>query len=97
MSKVPPVVNSLVKYDTPVLVSEAKKKQKPLDSSTPTKKGGKKLPPVENKPTITQAEDILNSILPPRLTFCIALISIDNGKMVVDYGFNMFQVPQQHV
>lgn len=67
MSKVPTVVNSLVKYDTPVLVSEAKKKQKPLES-TPSKKGGKKLPPVENKPSITQAEDILNSILPPRLS-----------------------------
>eukprot|EP00793_Prasinoderma_coloniale_P003805 PRCOL_00003182-RA len=40
-----PPVQSLVKYDTPVL---------------------KELPPVEQKPGITQTEDILNSILPPR-------------------------------
>eukprot|EP01006_Ploeotia_vitrea_P042857 TRINITY_DN66666_c1_g2_i1.p1 TRINITY_DN66666_c1_g2~~TRINITY_DN66666_c1_g2_i1.p1 ORF type:complete len:241 (-),score=26.93 TRINITY_DN66666_c1_g2_i1:310-1032(-) len=51
---------SLVKYDNPILVSEAKRKSKNLKG----KKG--KLPPVESKPSITQTEDILNSILPPR-------------------------------
>ena len=33
-------------------------------------KGGKKLPPVETKQPLTQTEDILNSILPPR---CVPL------------------------
>mmetsp|Transcript_7022 Transcript_7022/g.24979 ORF Transcript_7022/g.24979 Transcript_7022/m.24979 type:complete len:237 (-) Transcript_7022:156-866(-) len=46
---------SLVKYDNPVLVSTTKSKGK--------KKG--KLPPVDNQ-QLTQTEDILNSILPPR-------------------------------
>mmetsp|Transcript_177582 Transcript_177582/g.432029 ORF Transcript_177582/g.432029 Transcript_177582/m.432029 type:complete len:236 (+) Transcript_177582:86-793(+) len=46
---------SLVKYDNPVLVSTSKGKGK--------KKG--KLPPVDNQ-QLTQTEDILNSILPPR-------------------------------
>eukprot|EP00667_Euglena_gracilis_P022639 EG_transcript_25275 len=52
---------SLVKYDNPVLLSEARKKNKNIG-----KKKGAKLPPVENKPSVTQTEDILNSILPPR-------------------------------
>ena len=45
-----PPVNSLVKYDNPVLVSGGGK-------------GGKK---ADAKPQLTQTEDILNSILPPR-------------------------------
>jgi len=45
-----PPVNSLVKYDNPVLVSGGGK-------------GGKK---ADTKPQLTQTEDILNSILPPR-------------------------------
>jgi dynein light intermediate chain len=44
-----PPVNSLVKYDNPVLVSGGGK-------------GGKK---ADTKPQLTQTEDILNSILPP--------------------------------
>eukprot|EP00736_Rhodelphis_marinus_P012915 Rmarinus@m.17821 len=55
-----PPVNSLVKYDNPVLVSTSK------DKKGKNKKGSKKLPPVESKPNLTQTEDILNSILPPR-------------------------------
>ena len=57
---IPPLI-SLVKYDSPVLVSTTKDKSK--------EKGGRKkkdLPPVEQKSGMTQTEDILNSILPPR-------------------------------
>eukprot|EP01012_Entosiphon_sulcatum_P025766 TRINITY_DN31132_c0_g1_i1.p1 TRINITY_DN31132_c0_g1~~TRINITY_DN31132_c0_g1_i1.p1 ORF type:complete len:244 (+),score=77.51 TRINITY_DN31132_c0_g1_i1:122-853(+) len=54
---------SLVRYDNPVLVSEAQKK-KPKLAAGKKQKGGK-LPPVESKP-LTQTEDILNSIIPPR-------------------------------
>ena len=56
---IPPLI-SLVKYDSPVLVSTTKDKGK-------EKAGRKKdLPPVEQKSGMTQTEDILNSILPPR-------------------------------
>jgi len=48
-----PAHQSLVKYDNPVLVSTTKHK------------GGKKKGPVDNQ-QLTQTEDILNSILPPR-------------------------------
>lgn len=51
-----PQHQSLVKYDNPVLVSTSKGRGK--------KKG--RLPPVEQKQQLTQTEDILNSILPPR-------------------------------
>merc|ERR1712087_142946 len=55
-----PPLQSLVKYDNPsLLTTKDKKGSKPA-------KGGKKLPPVEGKPQLTQTEDILNSILPPR-------------------------------
>lgn len=57
-----PPLQSLVKYDNPVLVSNSKDKSK--SKGTLGKKGG--LPPVEQKPGLTQTEDILNSILPPR-------------------------------
>lgn len=50
-----PQHQSLVKYDNPVLVSTSKGRGR---------KG--KLPPVEQKQQLTQTEDILNSILPPR-------------------------------
>ena len=46
---------SLVKYDTPILVSTSKG----------NKKNKKKLPPIE-KTTPASNEDLLNSILPPR-------------------------------
>jgi len=62
-----PPLQSLVKYDTPVLVSTTtiKKKEKgPGATARGTKKGA--LPPVEQRPGVTQTEDILNSILPPR-------------------------------
>eukprot|EP00967_Tisochrysis_lutea_P121138 scaffold199405_cov37-Tisochrysis_lutea.AAC.1 len=55
-----PNLNSLVKYDTPSLLT-TKDKRPPKPG-----KGGKKLPPVEGKAQVTQTEDILNSILPPR-------------------------------
>lgn len=56
-----PPHNSLVKYDNPILVSTTKEKLK-------NKKGKGKgaLPPVDQKHQLTQTEDILNSILPPR-------------------------------
>jgi dynein light intermediate chain len=57
-----PPLQSLVKYDNSVLVSASKDKSK--GKGVPGKKGG--LPPVEQKPGLTQTEDILNSILPPR-------------------------------
>ncbi|KAL3912640.1 MAG: hypothetical protein SGPRY_008267 [Prymnesium sp.] len=57
-----PPLHSLVKYDTPsLLTTKDKKPPKPG-----AKGGAKKLPPVETKQPLTQTEDILNSILPPR-------------------------------
>merc|ERR1719183_2976734 len=53
-----PPHNSLVKYDNPILVSTTK------DKKNAKKKG--QLPPVEQRQQLTQTEDILNSILPPR-------------------------------
>mmetsp|Transcript_37596 Transcript_37596/g.106197 ORF Transcript_37596/g.106197 Transcript_37596/m.106197 type:complete len:241 (-) Transcript_37596:462-1184(-) len=55
-----PQLVSLVKYDNPTLVSTTK------DKRSKDKTGRKDLPPVEQKPGLTQTEDILNSILPPR-------------------------------
>merc|ERR1711988_833611 len=57
-----PPLHSLVKYDTPSLLTT--KDKKPVKGA----KGGaaKKLPPVEAKQALTPTEDILNSILPPR-------------------------------
>mmetsp|Transcript_19635 Transcript_19635/g.66811 ORF Transcript_19635/g.66811 Transcript_19635/m.66811 type:complete len:247 (-) Transcript_19635:143-883(-) len=60
-----PPLHSLVKYDNPVLVSTTKDKSKSKDKLGKTTKKGA-LPPVEQKPGLTQTEDILNSILPPR-------------------------------
>ena len=60
-----PPLHSLVKYDTPSLLTTKRGGAK--KGGTPGGKGGKKqLPPVEAKPQVTQTEDILNSILPPR-------------------------------
>ena len=58
-----PPLGSLVKYDTPsLLTTKGRGAQK---GGAPGAKGGKKqLPPVEAKAQVT--EDILNSILPPR-------------------------------
>ena len=55
-----PPLQSLVKYDVPSLLSTKQ------DKKAKSAKGGKKLPPVGGKPQLTQTEDILNSILPPR-------------------------------
>jgi len=57
-----PPVQSLVKYDNPVLVSTTKERRGKDQGKT--KKAS--LPPVEHKAGLTQTEDILNSILPPR-------------------------------
>lgn len=57
-----PPLHSLVKYDTPSLLTT--KDKKPAKGGV--KGGSKKLPPVEAKQPLTQTEDILNSILPPR-------------------------------
>merc|ERR1712216_960284 len=54
-----PPLNSLVKYDNPVLVNSARDKK-----SKGKSKGA--LPPVNDSKAPTQTEDILNSILPPR-------------------------------
>ena len=61
-----PPLHSLVKYDTPSLLTT--KDKKPVKGA----KGGaaKKLPPVEAKQALTPTEDILNSILPPRCAYC---------------------------
>lgn len=59
----PPSTQSLVKYDNPVLVGGAKGKGKAKAASGAP--GAKALPPVDGK-QLTQTEDILNSILPPR-------------------------------
>ncbi len=56
--------HSLVKYDNPALVGSGKAKgSKAKKAPVP----GKPLPPVDSK--LTQTEDILNSILPPRSRF----------------------------
>jgi hypothetical protein len=54
---------SLVKYDNPALVGGGKAKGS-KGKKPPPAPGGKALPPVDSK--LTQTEDILNSILPPR-------------------------------
>eukprot|EP01023_Acetabularia_acetabulum_P038531 TRINITY_DN36955_c0_g1_i1.p1 TRINITY_DN36955_c0_g1~~TRINITY_DN36955_c0_g1_i1.p1 ORF type:complete len:252 (-),score=44.61 TRINITY_DN36955_c0_g1_i1:100-855(-) len=58
-----PPLHSLVKYDNAQLVSTSKENRKPQDKSSKKKS----LPPVEPKSSnVSQTEDILNSILPPR-------------------------------
>merc|ERR1712146_436747 len=57
--KMIPPLNSLVKYDNPVLVNSARDKKS-------KGKGKAALPPVNDSKAPTQTEDILNSILPPR-------------------------------
>ena len=60
-----PPLHSLVKYDTPSLLT-TKARAGAKKGGAPGVKGGKKqLPPVA-QPQVTQTEDILNSILPPR-------------------------------
>merc|ERR1711918_47036 len=54
-----PPLNSLVKYDNPVLVNSARDKKG-------KGKGKQALPPLNDSKAPTQTEDILNSILPPR-------------------------------
>lgn len=65
--------DTLVKYETPVLVSTGATLKRrtsgaPAAPASPTKGLGqsRKLPPVEGKPQLSQTEDILNQILPPR-------------------------------
>ena len=60
-----PPLHSLVKYDTPSLLT-TNGKAGAKKGAAPAKGGKKQLPPVEAKPQVTQTEDILNSILPPR-------------------------------
>ena len=62
-------VESLVKYDTPILVSTSSQKK----TST-----GKELGPVKVQPSQQRAEDYLNSILPPKEF-------TDKGKLWVRY------------
>jgi hypothetical protein len=95
-----PPVNSLVKYDNPILVA-----------STKGKKGDQKAAAPKAPPAATQTEDILNSILPPRWVFrwqmplesltlpiCMLIFCIhysENGPKMASYGFNMFPALQQ--
>jgi hypothetical protein len=60
---------SLVRYDNPVLVSRTDVSTKTSKAAEKQSKVPKKLPPVDDKrpKTPSQTEDILNSILPPRL------------------------------
>ena len=60
-----PPLHSLVKYDTPSLLT-TKGKAGAKKGAAPAKGGKKQLPPVEAKPQVTQTEDILNATLPPR-------------------------------
>ena len=97
-----PPHNSLVKYNNPILVSttnETKRKAK-------GKKGGKQLPPVSEK-QVTQTEDVLNSILPPRsvaksskqqrrslgriLTAAALCACTGNGQRRASFGCSMSQ------
>lgn len=55
---------SLLKYETPLLVSEAKKRNKL--KSTSGKRAGTLPPVIESKHQVSQTEDILNAILPPK-------------------------------
>ena len=56
------VPESLLKYETPILVS-SNYKSKQMSAGSPTK-GSKKLPAVETAQS--RSEDYLNSILPPQ-------------------------------
>ncbi len=63
-----PVKDSLVRYDSPIFVSEKISQEKggqtekrKVKKATPTK-----LPPVSDSKVPSQVEDILNSIIPPR-------------------------------
>ncbi|GMH44173.1 hypothetical protein BSKO_12107 [Bryopsis sp. KO-2023] len=62
---IPPLL-SLVKYDNPTLVSTTKEEDRRLTNKLGKSTKRKELPPVEQKNSATQTEDILNSILPPR-------------------------------
>ena len=59
--------NTLVKYDTPILLSEAiKKKGNKALMGTSGKNKNQALPPIQTgSERMTQTEDVLNSILPP--------------------------------
>lgn len=59
---VPPASQSLVHYDTPILLSESKKRGVKNGSLTSKKGAGA----VKAAQQIPQTEDILNSIIPPR-------------------------------
>ena len=66
-----PPVESLVKYDKPVLVSSSREKDKA--------KGKKETVGVDSKGKALQTEDILNAILPPRCDVWAALARIWDG------------------
>jgi dynein light intermediate chain len=62
---------SLVKYDNPVLATDVKNKRIKQNGINGSLRGSMKtqLPPVENKVQVTQTEEILNSIIPPRYVY----------------------------
>lgn len=67
-----PIKDSLVKYDSPVLVAEKSSTEKPPEqrkklTSALGKKSTPKLPPVvDQSKAPSQIEEILNSTIPPR-------------------------------
>eukprot|EP00698_Gefionella_okellyi_P004919 TRINITY_DN14545_c0_g1_i1.p1 TRINITY_DN14545_c0_g1~~TRINITY_DN14545_c0_g1_i1.p1 ORF type:complete len:254 (+),score=56.95 TRINITY_DN14545_c0_g1_i1:39-800(+) len=68
-----PGADTLVKFENPVQVSTQGPKKVGAKAGLPAVRAGAKpaprtgkLPPVEAKPQLSQTEDILNSILPPR-------------------------------
>ena len=79
--------NSLVKYNTPILVSTTGDKGK---------KKGKGSAPANDRQT-SQTEDILNSILPPRYIYVPISVScegiyfcvLENGQKTGSYGCSM--------
>jgi dynein light intermediate chain len=76
-TKMPGPADSLVKYETPVLMSTQMKRRSgaapgpaapspAAGSPSKTASRGAKLPPIEAAKASSQTEDILNQILPPR-------------------------------
>jgi hypothetical protein len=65
-----PPVNSLVKYDNPILVASTKGKK-----AADPKAAAPKVPPAA-----TQTEDILNSILPPRYIVFVQYFTLPSSN-----------------
>ena len=80
---------SLVKYNTPILVSTTN------DKSKGSKKKGAQ---AANEKQTSQTEDILNSILPPRsvrfyFKDFFLIFPLESGRKMVIFGFSTFPAP----